>query len=100
MIVVVVLLAIIGLSVYHLVFSRGSGSRHVASAQPPARPSPAAAAKPSPSASATRISSDVVIKLTAVEDCWVQITRSSDGSQIYMGTIPAGSSMTWSERHP
>jgi hypothetical protein len=39
----------------------------------------------------------VVIHLTAVEACWVQLTDSSTGAQIYMGTIPAGSSMTWTE---
>jgi Domain of unknown function (DUF4115) len=56
-------------------------------------------ANPKPRASATPGSADVVIKLTALETCWVQITRSSDGSQIYMGTILAGSSMTWKEKH-
>jgi hypothetical protein len=40
----------------------------------------------------------VVIKLTAVEDCWVQLTKSSDGSQIYMGVVTAGSSRTWTEK--
>jgi hypothetical protein len=28
----------------------------------------------------------------------VQLTKSSDGAQIYMGVIPAGSSMTWTEK--
>jgi hypothetical protein len=41
----------------------------------------------------------VVIHLAAVEECWVQLTSSTDGSQLYMGTIPAGSSMTWTEKH-
>ncbi len=40
----------------------------------------------------------MVIHLTANEDCWVQLTSSGDGTQIYMGVIPAGSSRTWTEK--
>ena len=105
MIVVVVLLAIIGFGVYRLVSNHGGG-RHeakaaaaashepTASAQPTAHPSPS----PSPSHTATPARTDVVIQLTANEDCWVLLTRSSDGSQIFMGVIPAGSSRTWTEK--
>ena len=97
LIVVVVLLAIIGFSAYHLVSShRTNGAaalpRVSATVKPKATP------KPSPSPSATP--SDVVIHLTANEACWVQLRNNSDGTQIYMGTIPAGSSMTWTEKHP
>jgi hypothetical protein len=60
------------------------------------KPKPKPAATPRPTQSATP--SDVVIHLTANQDCWVQLTSSLDGSQIYMGTIPAGSSMTWTEK--
>ena len=96
LIVVVVLLAIIGFSAYHLVSShRTNGAaalpRVSATVKPKATP------KPSPSPSATP--SDVVIHLTANEACWVQLRNNSDGTQIYMGTIPAGSSMTWTEKH-
>jgi len=94
-IVAVVLLAIIGFGAYRLVSHHGGGKpaaapthRVTASAKPTAHPTPS----PSPT------SSDVVIKLTANEDCWVQVTSSSDGAQIYMGVIPAGSSMTWTEK--
>jgi cytoskeletal protein RodZ len=100
LIVGLVLLAIIGFFAYHVV-SRG-GAKHTAAAPPSASQSAAAhAAKPTPTASATHSFSPsaVVIKLTALEDCWVQLTRSSDGSQIYMGTILAGSSMTWTSKH-
>jgi len=96
LIVVVVLLAIIGFSAYHLV-STHSGTKHPATAAPratvTAKPTPRPSPKPSPSVNP----SDVVIHLTAVEACWVQLTSSLDVSQIYMGTIPAGSSMTWTE---
>jgi len=95
MIVAVVLLATIGFGAYRLVSHHGGGKpaaapthRVTASAKPTAHPTPS----PSPT------SSDVVIKLTANEDCWVQVTSSSDGAQIYMGVIPAGSSMTWTEK--
>jgi cytoskeletal protein RodZ len=93
MIVGVVLLAIIGFGVYRLVSDNGSGkpaaaSTHQATAKPSARPSPS----PTPS------SNDVVIQLTANEDCWVQLTSTSDGAQIYMGVIQAGASMTWTEK--
>jgi cytoskeletal protein RodZ len=94
LIVAVVLLAIIGFSVYRLVASHG-GHPALAARRPPAtaRAKPAATPRPAPSATP----SDVVIQLTANQDCWVQLTSSRDGSQIYMGTIPAGNSMTWTE---
>jgi cytoskeletal protein RodZ len=100
MIVVVVLLAIIGFSAYHLA-TRGSG-KHLAAGSPTSHPSvhPTASAKttPSPQPSPTHTAaSDVVIKLAAVEECWVLLTDSNNGSQIYMGVVPAGGSMTWTE---
>ncbi len=93
LIVGVVLLAIIGFSVYHLTSSH---TRHsaLAATHPLTRPTPTAKPRPTPSVTP----SDVVIHLTAESDCWVQLTRSHDGSQIYMGTILAGSSMTWTEK--
>jgi cytoskeletal protein RodZ len=98
LIVVVVLLAIIGFSAYHLVSAHKTNSatalpRVSATVKPKPKP------RPSPSPSATAAPADVVIHLTANEDCWVQLTSSTDGAQIYMGTIPAGSSMTWTEKH-
>ncbi len=94
LIVAVVLLAIIGFGAYRLV-SHGGTNR--AATSPPRRPAasaaPAATARPSP----TPTSSDVVIHLAANEACWVLLT-SQDGSQIYMGVVPAGSSMTWTEK--
>ena len=100
MIVVVVLLAIIGFSAYHLA-TRGGSGKHLASAPPTSHPSvrPTAPARPSPQPSPTHTAaSDVVIKLAAVEECWVLLTDSNNGSQIYMGVVPAGGSMTWTEK--
>jgi len=96
MIVAVVLLAIIGFGAYRLVSHHGGSS---AAAIPPThRPTASPTPTVHPSPSATPTSSDMVIHLTANEDCWVLLTNSSSGSQIYMGVIPAGSSMTWTEK--
>jgi Helix-turn-helix domain/Domain of unknown function (DUF4115) len=103
-IVVIVLLGIIGYSAYHLVSSHDKNSGHNAAAgvsnTPTTHPtahatSPAAKASSNPPAKPD----DLVIKITAAEDCWVLLTRASDGSQIFMGVVPAGTSMTWTERH-
>jgi cytoskeletal protein RodZ len=101
MIVVVVLLAIIGFAAYRLVSSHhnrnspaaGAGAA-AASSQASVRPSQSASPTPTQSATPT----DVVIKIDATEKCWVLLTKSSDGSQIFMGVVPAGQSMTWTEK--
>jgi transcriptional regulator with XRE-family HTH domain len=95
LIVAVVLLAIIGFGAYRLVSHHGgTGTAAGPTLRPTTRAKPTAHPSPSP----TPTSSDVVIQLTATEDCWVLLTRGSSGSQIYMGVIPAGSSMTWTEK--
>jgi cytoskeletal protein RodZ len=99
MIVVVVLLAIIGFSAYHLVSTHNR--KNVAA--PVARTTQHATSlqstpKPTPTPSAAAKHNDVVIQVTAMEDCWVLLTSTNSGSQIYMGTIPAGQSMTWTEK--
>jgi cytoskeletal protein RodZ len=101
LIVVVVLLAIIGFSAYHLVSAHNKGHQALAATRPTvtAQATPKATHTVKPSPSPTPTSTDVVIHLAAVEECWVQLTSSTDGSQLYMGTIPAGSSMTWTEKH-
>jgi cytoskeletal protein RodZ len=96
MIVGVVLLAIIGFGVYRLASDNGSGHGSKAVAAPTHQATASAKARPTPSPTPT--SDDVVIKLTATEDCWVQLTSSSDGSQLYMGVIQAGASMKWTEK--
>ena len=79
-IVAVILLAIIGFGAYRLASGNGR------------------AAGPKPAAATSHRPTDVVIQLTATENCWVQLTNSSDGSQIYMGVIQAGASMKWTEK--
>jgi cytoskeletal protein RodZ len=104
MIVVVVLLAIIGYAAYRLVSHNNKGSHltggsvaATTSAPPSTHPAPTPTPKASSTPSATP--SDVVINVsTGLEPCWVLLTNASDGSQLYENTIPAGSSMTWTER--
>jgi hypothetical protein len=38
------------------------------------------------------------IKLTATQDCWVQLT-SVHGATLFSGMVYAGNSMNWTERH-
>jgi cytoskeletal protein RodZ len=103
LIVVVALLAIIGFAAYRLVSSHHNNKSGLAAVTgPTATLSTTPSAQPTPSASASSTpspppSSNVVIKIDAVERCWVQLTRASDGSQIYMGVVEAGTSMTWTE---
>ena len=100
LIVALVLLAIIGYSAYRLVSRHDDKSSHNLAAistthSPTPKPTHTPTATPTPSATPT----DVVINVDAArEDCWVQLTRASDGSQIYEGVIAAGTSMTWTEK--
>ena len=95
MIVAVVLLAIIGFGAYRLASHHGGASK--AAGTPTHRPTARATPTVHPSPSPKPTSSDVVIHLTANQDCWVLLTNNS-GAQIYMGVVPAGSSMTWTEK--
>lgn len=102
MIVVLVLLAIIGYGAYRLVSSHGAKSGHplaaaTVSTRPSVRPTPTPTPTTKASPTVAPTPSDVVIKVAATEECWVLLTRTSDGSQIFMGVVPAGSSMTWTE---
>jgi len=102
LIVVVVLLAIIGYSSYRYVDSRHhSGNAAAGSTTSPRATTstgPTISPHPSPTISVTPTADGVVIELTAVHNCWVQLTSSSNGTQLYMGTIQAGTSMTWTEK--
>jgi cytoskeletal protein RodZ len=99
MIVVLVLLAIIGYGAYRLVSSHGAKPGHPAAAatvstRPSVRPTPT----PKPSPTPTLAPPQLVIKVTAAEDCWISLTKASDGSQLYVGVVSAGNSMTWTEK--
>lgn len=98
---ILALLAVIGFGAYHLVsassHSHGGGNTAI---NPPVTSSTSAAprAVPSPTLTPARSTtgSEVVIQLAAIEDCWVYLTD-SQGSTIYSGVVPAGSSKTWKE---
>lgn len=101
MIVVVVLLGIIGFTAYHLASSHHRkpvasaavrATTHAAAVRAAPKPSPTAVHAPPPDV--------VAIHLTATQNCWVLLTKISDGSQIYMGEMSAGSSMSWTEKQP
>jgi cytoskeletal protein RodZ len=97
---ILALLVVISYGVYHFVSAGSGGSPGKAAAVAPpvathrASPTPAKpSAAPSPTASTP---SDVVIQLTAVEDCWVFLTN-AQGATIYSGVVPAGSTQSWKE---
>jgi cytoskeletal protein RodZ len=101
-IVVIVLLAIIGYSAYHFL-TKKSGTGHPAASgtttSQPASSRTSATTSPAPTVTATPALNDVVIDLAVgQEPCWVLLTRASDGSRIFMGTLVAGSTMTWTEQ--
>jgi cytoskeletal protein RodZ len=100
-ILIVVLLAVIGFAAYHLVSTHGthSSASQTAALRPVAKPKPTVPPTVAPTAVANPGPPVAVIKLTANQDCWVGLTNAA-GHQIYQGVIPAGSSMTWREKHP
>ena len=97
-VMVVLLLAVIGFAVYRLVSSQSphSSAASVVTHSPSASPKPTHSTAPAVASQPAH--PEAVIKLTAVQDCWVSLTNSS-GQQLYQATVPAGSTMTWRERH-
>ena len=80
LIVGVVLLALIGFGAYRLVshHDRTNAAVTAPTHRPTARAKPTVHPTPAPSHPPKRTASDVVIHLTANEDCWVQLTSSSE----------------------
>jgi cytoskeletal protein RodZ len=104
----VALAAIVGFVVYHEVSASGTKSPHDSPAASAAglthqtHPRPTASnarATPKPTATpaAQPYANEVVISLTATQDCWVQLTTAA-GTQVYQGIVNAGSSMHWTEK--
>ena len=101
-ILIVALLAVIGFAAYHLVSTHGthhSSATQAATLRPVAKPKPTVTPTVAPTTVTNPGPPVAVIKLTANQDCWVGLTNAA-GQQIYQGIIPAGSSMTWREKHP
>jgi cytoskeletal protein RodZ len=93
----VVLLLILGYGGYRLLGGNTAGHRVAAGGTPTAVSSHRPSKKPSaaPSASPTPAApSNVVIQLTAIEDCWVEFT-SPAGQFISQAYVVGGDSKTW-----
>ena len=97
----VAVLAVIGFGAYHVISTRNTHN----SAAPTAtvRPVVTVTAQPTHSAKPKVTKSaypknEAVIKLTAVSDCWVGLTNSATGQQLYEGVVAAGQTMTWTEK--
>jgi transcriptional regulator with XRE-family HTH domain len=100
LIVAIVLLAIIGYSVYHLTLHGGKNTPAAAStlrATPSAtamRTTPRASTSPTISPVAT----DAVIVVSAKEECWVELTNAATGLPIFEGDLYPGSPASWTEK--
>lgn len=102
---VLVVAVAVGFGVYRAVAGGGHQAAVRTSAQsrgtPVHRPPhPAVAASPSASASVSPAAGQhqVVIKLTAIQDCWVGFTK-TDGTYLKQAYIPGGSAKTWTFHH-
>ncbi len=95
---VLVLAVIAGYGIYRVV---DSGTPHAARTQassgrvsaPPTHPA-AAASTPAPTPPAPTVNPNVVISLTAIQDCWVEFTR-PNGRFLVQAYVVGGSSKTW-----
>lgn len=95
-VMVIVLALVLGYGVFRLV-DRGSPSRPVAAAgtHPKASKSPASSPSPTPAAVHHR---RLTIRLTALQDCWVQFTK-PHGQFLFQVYVLSGSTRTWRFRH-
>jgi transcriptional regulator with XRE-family HTH domain len=104
MIVVVVLLGIIGYAGYHLWSSHHHKSSDIASGASTPSATAVRAPKPSPTHSPkptlAPVPDDVVIQLTAVAECWVELKNASTQQPIFEGDIYPGSPESWTEKYP
>jgi cytoskeletal protein RodZ len=94
---IVVLALVLGYGAYRAVAAVTAPHHTTAASQRQASHHPTTAPashSPTPSPVATHASHTVVIRLTAIEDCWVEFTTPAGGylSQDY---VTGGSSMTW-----
>jgi transcriptional regulator with XRE-family HTH domain len=99
---VVALAVLAGFVAYHIVSSKpgpsstsGSSGTHLSTTTH--KTSPTHHAHPSASPPSAVLTNDVVIRLTATENCWVMLTT-AHGQQIYEGVVYAGTSRNWTEK--
>jgi cytoskeletal protein RodZ len=93
---IIVLALVVGYGVYRAVGAVTSPGHPVAA--PPSHHPSAAAAPSTPAPTPTHVSNTVVIRLTAIEDCWVGFTTPS-GAYLSQDLVVGGSSKTWRFRH-
>ena len=95
-VMVIVLAVVLGSGVYRLV-EHGPSPRPIAAAgdHPSATQSPASRPSPTPSAAHSH---RLVIRLTAIQDCWVEFTR-PHGQLLFQTYVTGGSTRTWRFRH-
>ena len=95
-VMVVVLALVLGYGVFRLV-DHGSSPRPVASSgtHSAASKSPTAKSSPTPAAAHPR---RLTIRLTAIQDCWIQFTR-PHGQPLFQVYVLSGSTRTWHFRH-
>ena len=95
----VVLLAVIGFGVYHLVTTGGTKKNAASQTSTPPAATPTPKAHPTVQPVVHRPTRrEAIIRLTAVQDCWVGLTDTA-GRQLYQGIVSAGKTMTWRELH-
>jgi hypothetical protein len=89
-----VLALVVGYGVYRAVAAVASPGSHAPVAAPPSHHPSAAAAPSTPAPTPTHVRHTVVIRLTAIEDCWVEFTTPA-GGYLSQDLVVGGSSMTW-----
>lgn len=98
---IAVIVLVIGYGVYRAVTAVASPHQTVAAVvshpRSSARPTARSSSAPSVPAPAPA-SRDVVIRLTAIEDCWVEFT-SAGGRYLSQAYVVGGSTKTWTFRH-
>jgi cytoskeletal protein RodZ len=95
---VIVLALLVGYGVYRAVAAVASPGGHTPVAAPPTHHPSAKAAPSTPAPTPTHVSHTVVIRLTAVEDCWVGFSTPS-GTPLSQYLVVGGSSKTWRFHH-
>ena len=96
-VLVIVLALVLGYGVFRLV-DHGSPSRPIAASGLHPRASKTPASTPSPTPPPVHHSLKLVIRLTAIQDCWVEFTK-PHGQPLLQAYVLSGSTHTWRFRH-
>ena len=96
-VLVIVLALVLGYGVFRLV-DHGSPSRPIAASGLHPRASKTPASTPSPTPPPVHHSHKLVIRLTAIQDCWVEFTN-PHGQTLFQAYVVSGSTRTWRFRH-